>query len=196
MKFSQLVASGLALGALVLATPAAAHELSAWSSGFAAGIAHPFTGFDHVLAMIAVGLWAAELGGRARWALPAGFVAVMAMGGALPHFGIVLPMVESSVATSVLVLGLIITMSARLALPAAIALVGAFAIFHGHAHTAELPESVGPLYYGAGFIVATALLHATGVVLGTALQRRHAMLVPAGGVCIAAAGLGLLVLGG
>jgi urease accessory protein len=171
--------------------------LSVWSSGFAAGIAHPFTGFDHVLAMIAVGLWAAEFGGRARWALLAGFVAVMAMGGALPHFGIVLPMVESSIATSVLVLvlGLIIAMSARLALPAAIALVGAFAISHGHAHAAELPEAARPLYYGAGFIVATALLHATGVVLGTALQRRHAMLVRAGGVSIAAAGLGLLVLG-
>jgi urease accessory protein len=193
MKFSQFVASGLMLGAL--AAPAAAHELSAFGGGFAAGVAHPFIGLDHVLAMIAVGLWAAELGGRARWALPAGFVAAMAMGGTLPYFGIALPFAEGGVATSVLVLGLIVAMSARLALPATMALLGAFAIFHGHTHAAELPEAVGPLYYGAGLIVATALLHATGVVLGTVLQRRHAMLVRAGGVSIAAAGLSLLVLG-
>ena len=129
---------------------------------FAGGFAHPLLGPDHLLAMLAVGLWAAQLGGRARWFVPAAFVSVMTLGAALGMTGAHLPLVEQGIIASVLVLGVLIAAAARLPLAASVALVGVFALFHGFAHGAEMPASAN----GLGFVLATAALHAVGLALG------------------------------
>ncbi len=151
----------------------------------AAGFVHPFTGLDHLLAMLAVGLWAAQLGGRWTWAVPLAFVASMALGGALGFAGVNLPFVEPMIAASVLVLGLLVALQVRLRY-SGLVLVGAFAIFHGIAHAAEMPAETPRLVYAAGFVLATALLHAAGVGLGLLPRARWA------GVPVALAGLWLL----
>lgn len=161
-------------------------------TGFTHGFAHPLSGLDHLLAMLAVGLWAAQMGGRARWAVPATFVGVMALGGALGMAGLHLPMVESGIAASVLVLGLLVALSARLSLAAAVPLVGVFALFHGFAHGAEMPASVSGFAYAAGFVLATAALHLAGIGLGMGMQRMaSAPLVRFAGVAIAVAGVAI-----
>jgi urease accessory protein len=133
--------------------------------GFAHGFVHPIGGLDHVLAMVAVGLYAALRGGRVLWLLPATFVGVLAVGGALGAAGVGLPHVETLIALSVVILGLALAL--RLGIPtlAAIALVGLFAIFHGHAHGAEMPD-VSAYAYAAGFMLATALLQGAGILAG------------------------------
>jgi urease accessory protein len=159
---------------------------SAWGHpADAAGFVHPFTGLDHLLAMLAVGLWAAQLGGRWTWAVPLAFVGSMALGGALGFTGLELPLVEPMIAASVLVLGLVVALRVRLRW-SALALVGAFAVFHGIAHAAEMPREVSRLVYACGFVLATALLHAAGVALGMLPRARWA------GVPVALAGLWLL----
>jgi urease accessory protein len=164
-------------------------------TGFSHGFAHPLGGLDHLLAMLAVGLWAAQMGGRARWAVPATFVTVMSLGGMLGMMGLHLPMVESGIAASVLVLGLLIALSARLPLAAAMPLVGLFALFHGYAHGAEMPASVSGFEYAAGFVLATAGLHAAGIALGMGIQRvTSAPLVRFAGAAIAITGV-VLALG-
>ncbi len=120
--------------------------------------------------MIAVGLWAAQMGGRAVWAVPASFVGVMALGGALGMAGVQLPMVETGILTSVLLLGLLIAFAVRLPLWASMGIVAFFALFHGFAHGAEMPAQSSALLYASGFIVATALLHLGGVGLGVAAK--------------------------
>lgn len=159
------------------------------ADGAAAGFAHPFLGADHLLAMVAVGLWAASLGGRARWLVPASFVALMALGAALGGFAVVLPAVEPMIALSVIALGVLIALSVQVPVAAAAALVASFGLFHGAAHGAEMPAMVSPLAYGAGFVAATALLHGVGLGLG-ALLPRASVLKFAGGA-IAAAGVAL-----
>ncbi|MCP9628840.1 HupE/UreJ family protein [Rhodopseudomonas palustris] len=159
------------------------------ADGAAAGFAHPFLGADHLLAMVAVGLWAASLGGRARWLVPASFVALMALGAALGGFAVALPAVEPMIALSVIALGVLIALSVQVPVAAAAALVASFGLFHGAAHGAEMPAMVSPLAYGAGFVVATALLHGVGLGLG-ALLPRAPVLKFAGGA-IAAAGVAL-----
>jgi urease accessory protein len=148
-------------------------------------LVHPFTGLDHLLAMLAVGLWAAQLGGRWTWAVPAAFVASMALGGALGFAGVTLPFVEPLIAASVLVLGLLIALQVRLP-HSGLALAGAFAIFHGIAHAAEMPGDAARIVHVGGFVLATALLHAMGVGLGLLPRARWA------GVPVAIAGLWLL----
>lgn len=145
---------------------AAAHTGVGETNGFVHGLSHPISGVDHVLAMVAVGLFAAHLGGRARWLVPGSFVLAMASAGVLGMTGIGLPFVDLGIALSVIVLGMVV--ASRLSLPAAgaMALVGFFAIFHGHAHGAEVPETLSGLAYGAGFVTATALLHAVGIGFG------------------------------
>jgi len=140
-------------------------------AGFALGLLHPPSGLDHVLAMVAVGLYAALLGGRALWRVPASFVAMMVVGGALGMAGIALPYTEAAIALSVIVLGLAVAL--RLSVPtlAAMALVGAFAIFHGHAHGVEMPQAASGYAFAAGFVLATALLHGAGIALGLAAGR-------------------------
>jgi urease accessory protein len=162
------------------------------AAGFSHGFAHPFSGLDHLLAMLAVGLWAAQMGGRARWAVPATFVGVMALGGVLGMTGLHLPMVESGIAASVLVLGLLIALAARLPLAAAMPLVGLFAIFHGFAHGAEMPVNASGVEFAAGFVLATAALHAAGIALGMGIQRATpAPLVRFSGAAIAVAGVAI-----
>lgn len=140
-------------------------------NGFHHGFMHPMSGIDHILAMVAVGLFAAHLGGRALWLVPAAFVAMMALGGALGIAGIPLPYVEIGIGLSVVVLGIAVASGLNLPTAAAMSLVGFFAIFHGHAHGAEMPQTASGLEYGAGFVVATATLHAIGVGLGLTVGR-------------------------
>lgn len=161
--------------------------------GFASGFAHPLHGLDHLLAMLAVGLWAAQLGGRARWAVPAAFVGVMALGGALGMAGVGLPLAGQGIVASVLMLGLLIAAAVRLPLAAGVALVGIFALCHGYAHGAEMPETAAGAVYALGFAGATALLHGCGFGLGVLMQRgAKAGWLRASGVAISAAGVLLL----
>jgi urease accessory protein len=134
--------------------------------GFAGGLTHPFSGMDHVCAMIAVGLWAAQRGGRALWLVPVVFVSVMALGGVLDMGKIPVPLVEQGIAASVLVLGILIAAAVRLPLVTCAMLVGVFALFHGYAHGAEMPGSASGLNYDLGFVAATAGLHLLGIGLG------------------------------
>jgi urease accessory protein len=189
----------LALAAVLAVAPWASahpghdgdHDLTWDLSG---GLAHPLSGADHLLAMIAVGLWAAQLGGRARWLVPLAFVGVMTLGAALGHAGLIFSGIEQGIAASVLVLGLLIAKSVRLPAVAGMALVGFFALFHGLAHGAEMPATVGGLSYGAGFIAATCLLHLIGIGLGTLAARGSDKLASYAGWGIAAAGLVLFAL--
>jgi urease accessory protein len=194
-RLSRLVKTGgilLALPALAQAHPGHdGHDLT-WD--FSGGFAHPLSGWDHLLAMIAVGLWAAQLGGRARWLVPAAFVTVMALGAALGRTGAIFPGVEQGIAASVLVLGLLIAAAVRLPVTAGMTLVGVFAIFHGFAHGVEMPATAGGLLYGAGFVVATALLHAIGVGLGVLAARTSANATKLAGWAIAASGVMLFAL--
>jgi urease accessory protein len=185
--------------ALVLALSpsiAFAHVGVGDTSGVAHGFMHPLSGIDHALVMVAVGVFAAHLGGRALWLVPLSFVAMMAVGGRLGMAGIGLPYVEIAIGLSVVVLG--ITLATRVNPPVAIAmaLVGLFAIFHGHAHGAEMPETASGLPYGVGFILATALLHAigigVGILIGKAGQRYSRTISQIAGGAMALAGIAIL----
>jgi urease accessory protein len=186
MKPSRLLAlAAFALPALAHAHPG--HDGPDLTWDFASGAAHPLSGWDHLLAMIAVGLWAAQLGGHRRWLVPAAFVAVLAAGAALGHAGVNLPGVEKGIAASILLLGLLIATTVRLPGPAGIALVGVFGLFHGLAHGAEMPVTAGGLGYGAGFVVATLFLHLVGLALGFALKDQGKITMVGGAVAMAGA---------
>jgi urease accessory protein len=162
----------LALVAALLASSAAqAHVGIGDTSGFAHGFMHPMSGIDHILAMVAVGLFAAHLGRHALWLVPLSFVSMMIVGGALGMAGVPLPFVEIGIGLSVVVLGLAVATSFHVTTAIAMALAGFFAIFHGHAHGAEMPETASGLEYGAGFVLATATLHAIGIGLGLAIGK-------------------------
>ncbi|WKZ33162.1 MAG: HupE/UreJ family protein [Thermodesulfobacteriota bacterium] len=185
----------LLLAAVYLLTPAAAYAHTGMGNahGFMHGFGHPAGGLDHVLAMVAVGIWAAQAGNRAVWAVPTAFVSLMAFGGFLGLSGIAVPLIEEGIATSVLVLGLLVTAAARFPVALSVAIVGVFAVFHGHAHGAEIPGSASGLAYSAGFVISTALLHLCGIGIGVAfkaLNRVH--LVRYAGGLIAAGGAWLL----
>lgn len=188
----------LLAAALAMAPAAAlAHAGVGATAGFAHGFGHPISGLDHILAMVAVGLFAAQLGGRAWWAVPATFVAVLALGGILGVAGVPLPFVELAIALSVVTFGLVIVVGRPWPVGLAMALVGAFALFHGHAHGTEMPADASGLAYGLGFVVATGLLHACGFGLGLVLahlsRRPAGRLTQATGTAICLAGLTLLV---
>jgi urease accessory protein len=168
-----------------LASPALAHVQVGEATGFLAGFLHPISGLDHVLAMVAVGLWGAQLGAPAIWLLPVTFPLVMALGGFLGLVGVPLPGVEIGIAASALLLGVAVMTERRPSLYAAAALVGFFAIFHGHAHGTELPPGQSGLLYSLGFVVATGCLHAIGIAIG-AIHRW-----PAGKVALRLAGGGV-----
>jgi urease accessory protein len=162
-----LTAPGLLATALILlATPAFAHTGQGVAGGFATGFMHPITGLDHVVAMVAVGMWGAFLGPPAIWLLPIVFPMVMAFGGVLGVLGEPLHGVETGIALSAIGLGAMVAFAARPPLWVAAVLVGTFAIFHGYAHGAELPGATNPLAYGIGFVVATGLLHLCGIAFG------------------------------
>jgi urease accessory protein len=143
------------------------HEIG----GIGWGLLHPFTGVDHLLAMVAVGLWAVQLGGRARWLLPMTFVGMMGVGGALGMSGVALPLLEPMLLASVLALGALIAFAVRLPLSACASVVALSALFHGQAHGAEMPAGASGLLTAAGFVLATAFLHGAGVAGGLGLQR-------------------------
>jgi len=173
MGQSILMRSWLSVVALVLLPSFAYAHVGGFAEtgGFLHGLAHPTSGLDHVCAMLAVGLWAAQMGGRSVWAVPLTFVGVMALGGALPVLGIGLPFVEQGIVLSVLLLGALIAASVRLPLLLSSSMVGLFALWHGHAHGAEMPELVSGAGYALGFMLATALLHVIGIAFGLGVQR-------------------------
>ena len=183
------------LGLLLLAcaTTASAHTGEGTVGGLISGFLHPITGFDHLLAMVAVGIWGATLGRPLVWALPVAFPLLMVVGGVLGITGVQLPYVESGIAVSVVVLGLAIAVAWRAPVAVAIAIVAAFGVFHGYAHGAELPEAASPAGYVAGFVLSTGLLHLLGIALGTikALPKGSQILRASGGL-IAAAGVWIL----
>jgi urease accessory protein len=184
-----------ALAALaLLPNSALAHvEGEPAGAGFIAGFLHPLAGIDHVLAMLAVGMWGAQLGNPAIWVLPVAFPQVMAMGGVAGILGLPLPAIELGVTCSVIVLGLMIALDRRPPLWVASLLVGFFAVFHGYAHGAELPGQARAVAYSAGFVVATGLIHLTGIGIGFVVRLpRGAGLLRAGGSAIALAGLFLV----
>lgn len=148
------------------ASSVAAHTGEGINSGFASGFWHPILGWDHVVAMVAVGLWGAFLGKTAIWVLPIVFPLVMAFGGALGIIGVPLPAVETGIALSGVVLGLLIAFAVRAPLWVAGAIVGIFAIFHGHAHGTELPQQFNAYGYAIGFVIGTGLLHLVGILFG------------------------------
>lgn len=193
-----LSAAAAALAVATVANAALAHTGAAGTSGLAAGFVHPFAGIDHILAMVGVGLFAWMLQGRALWLVPAAFVGMMAVGGVLGAAQIGIPMVELGIALSILVVGALVALGKSIPVAAAMAVVGMFAIFHGHAHGTEMPAAMSGLSYGLGFMVATATLHAMGIGIGAAIgsaTARHGRLVArTGGAAIAV--LGLAVIGG
>lgn len=183
----------LVLITCLIAGTAQAHEGTGAVGGFVSGFTHPLFGWDHAVAMVAVGLWGAFLGAPSLWVLPVAFPVVMALGGALGVFGVPLPFVEIAIALSAVVLGLLILTRARMPLMAAGLIVAVFAIFHGHAHGAELPSAANPLTYAAGFVIATGLLHLVGIGFGTLTRSEiGTKAVRAGGAAISAVGLGFL----
>ena len=185
----QFIAAGLLLPSF-----AYAHVGVGEASGFMYGLAHPAGGLDHVCAMLAVGLWAAQMGGRSVWVVPLTFVSVMALGGALPMLGISLPFVEQGIVLSVLLLGVLIAAAVRLPLWLSSSMVGLFALWHGHAHGAEMPELASGIGYALGFMLATALLHAIGVAFGLGMQRwARERAIHAAGAGIALCGVYLAV---
>lgn len=167
MTFALRRALPLAAVLVLAALPAEAHPGHAYG-GWAAGFAHPLTGWDHLAAMVAVGLWAAQHEGRARWMIPATFVSIMAVGGAVGTLGLAVPGVEAMILASVIVLAFLVLARRRLPLGAGVAVVALFAFFHGFAHGREIPTSAGQTSFGFGFLCATALLHGAGYAMGRA----------------------------
>ncbi|WP_027060652.1 HupE/UreJ family protein [Mesorhizobium loti] len=176
---------------LAAAMPAHAHVGIGTTSSFTAGFMHPLSGLDHMTVMIAVGLWAALKGGRAIWAWPAAFVGVMLGGAALGMAHVPVPFVEPGILASVVALGLLVALAVDLPVSAGVAIIGLFALFHGHAHGTEVPENAGGFEYMAGFAVATALLHAVGIAAGLGLGLRLRGLARVAGAACAAIGVGL-----
>lgn len=160
-------------------------------SGFVSGLNHPVFGFDHLLAMVTVGLLSAQIGGRAIWTVPATFVSVMIVGGALGMNGLRLPLVEYGIATSVLALGIAVVSARKLPVIVAMSFVGVFALFHGHAHGSEMPYFAQPALYALGFSLATAGLHVLGAVSGYFALRYEGgvKLLRLAGILIAASGV-------
>lgn len=186
----------LAAIATTLPTLAFAHTGVGATHGFVHGFGHPLGGLDHMLAMVTVGIFAWQLGGRAIWAVPATFVALMAVGGALGVSGVNVPFVELGIGLSVVVLGAVVAFGLKAPLAVAMALAGFFAIFHGHAHGTEMPLDASGLSYGLGFMLATGLLHVAGIGLGMAIGRfgetHGEKFVRGAGAAVAVAGLALI----
>lgn len=181
------------LASVLLPGAALAHTGEGVAGGFMSGLAHPILGADHIVAMVAVGLWGAFLGAPAIWVLPIVFPLVMAFGAVLGVLGVPIPAVETGIATSAVVLGLLVLMAARLPLWLAAVIVGVFAIFHGYAHGVELPAAANPFAYGVGFVLATGCLHLVGIAFGL-LSRWPAGVyaVRAGGAVISLVGFAFL----
>jgi urease accessory protein len=188
MRLTSAIRATVAASLAAFAPGALAHVQSGQAAGFVTGFLHPISGFDHVLAMVAVGLWGAQLGAPAIWLLPITFPIVMALGGFLGLLGVPLPGAEVGIAASAILLGAAVMTERRPPLYAAAALVGFFAVFHGHAHGTELPAGQSALLYSLGFVAATGCLHAIGIAIG-AVHRwptgRIVLRIAGGGVGLA-----------
>ena len=188
---------GFAALAVLAPTLASAHVGIGSAHGFAHGFSHPIGGIDHILAMVAVGIFSANLGSRALWAVPLSFMAFMLIGGTLGILGFPLPFVEIGIALSIVVLGVAVAVKWDWPVTLAMAMVGLFAIFHGHAHGTEMPLDASGAAYALGFVTATGLLHLVGIAIGLGIGkagRAHSpRIAQAGGVAVAVAGLGVLV---
>jgi urease accessory protein len=174
---------------LGLGGPAEAHVGEGLIGGFASGFSHPLLGPDHIVAMVAVGMWGAFLGAPAIWLLPVVFPLVMAGGGVLGVLGVPMPAVETGIALSAVVLGLMVALAARPPLWVAAVIVGAFAVFHGYAHGAELPAAADPVAFSVGFVIATGLLHLLGIAIGLLVRW------PAGRIAVRATGTAIALAG-
>jgi urease accessory protein len=172
-----------------LASPAWAHTGTGLAGGFASGFLHPLTGFDHLLAMVSVGLWGAFLGRPLIVALPVIFPAMMAVGGALGIAGAPMPPVEIGIAVSVMVLGGVIAFAYRAPVWLACVIVAIFALFHGYAHGSELPSAADPVGYSVGFVLCTGMLHVAGIGIGTVKDR------PGGAIAVRVMGVGVALAG-
>ena len=177
----------------VFPTSAYAHVQQGQAVSFMTGLEHPWSGLDHVLAMIAVGLWGAQLGNPAIWILPITFPMVMSLGAMMGLLGIPLPGIEIGIAVSAIVLGIMVLGEFRLKLVVAAIIVGCFAVFHGHAHGTELPGAANPLAYSAGFVISTGMLHLSGIAFGLLVRWPAGKIaVRTFGVIISLAGVGFL----
>lgn len=176
---------------LAAAMPAYAHVGVGTTSSLTAGFMHPLSGLDHMTVMIAVGLWAAMKGSKAVWAWPLAFVGVMVAGAALGMLQVPVPFVEPGILASVVALGLLVALAVALPVSAGVAIIGLFALFHGHAHGTEVPENAGGLEYMAGFAVATALLDGIGIAAALGLGLRFRALARLAGAACATVGAGL-----
>ena len=176
----------LATVLVLCAAPAFAHPGHGAAMSFAAGLAHPLSGLDHIAVMVSVGLWAALKGGRALWVWPAAFVGVMLIGGALGMMHAPVPLVELGILASVVALGLLVALAVDLPLWTGAIIVAVFALLHGHAHGSEVAENVGGIEYMAGFALATATLHAIGIAFALLMQRGHLrpLVRVAGAICV------------
>lgn len=189
VKKQAAVAVAILALAMLAAEPASAHSVGGSAAGFGAGFLHPLSGFDHLLAMVCVGIWGAELGMPAIWLLPIAFPLIMAAGGALGVIGVPLPHGELLIALSVLVLGVLVATARRVPIAAALAIVGIFAVAHGHAHGVELPGAADALAFTVGFVLATGLLHLAGIGIGVLIRW------PGGIVAIRTAGCAVALAG-
>ena len=195
LKISQGLRKLLIIAVLLAPVVAGAHPgFPGHTHGFANGFAHPFSGLDHLLAMLAIGIWAVQRGGRALWLAPLAFLSVMTVGGFIGMAGFGQPpLLEQAIAASVLIFGILIATMAPVSLRAGISVIGLFALFHGYAHGAEMPATSSGLLYGLGFVLATASLHFCGIGLGLVAQKTGAMkMVRCAGCLIAACGLYLI----
>lgn len=189
-NFSRLLL--LAMLAL-LPSSAFAHSGHGAAGGFISGFSHPSNGLDHMVAMVAVGLWGAFFENKTRWLLPALFPLVMAFGGVLGFMGIPLPSVETGIALSGAVLGTMVALAARPTWRVAATMIAIFAVFHGHAHGTELPEAANPVTYSLGFVISTGLMHLTGMALGCLSRWPWGLMaVRAGGAGISLVGCAFL----
>ncbi|OWV92761.1 protein hupE [Rhizobium sp. R72] len=187
IKEAALAAALLTASAL----PAYAHVGVGTTSSFNAGFTHPLLGFDHVTAMIAVGLWSALKGGKAIWVWPATFIGVMLAGGALGMLHVPVPLVGPGILASVVALGILVALAVKLPVSAGIAVIGLFALLHGYAHGSEVPENADGLEYMAGFALATLLLHAIGIAAACGFGLKLRNVIRAAGAACAAIGVGL-----
>ena len=182
----------IALAAALISTSAFAHTGHADATGLFHGLMHPFSGLDHVLAMIAVGVLAYVIGGRARFALPLSFMAAMLAGGAFGMSGFALPMVEAGIGASIIVVAGLAASGASLPIWLTSALVAFFGLFHGFAHGAEMPADASGLAYAAGFIAASGLLHVTGLALGQTFSAKSRYAARIGSAAMALAGVAVI----
>jgi urease accessory protein len=194
MNRDNLTRSLMTILLLVAVQPLAAHTTGGAIGGLGSGLGHPFIGLDHLLAMLAVGMWAYQLGGSSMWKVPLAFVLTLLVGASIGLTGLSLPFIGPVIAASVMVFGLLIAMRSRVTPVLASMLVALFALFHGYAHGIEMPLAASPLTYVAGFSLATIGLHGLGVMLAYVIHRTtHTMLLRVGGFGLAGTGLLLLV---